>query len=125
MDFYYCKFFNLGPFRVNLSKSGLGYSVAGRGFRVCTTARGEKHTNFSIPRTGVGYRKSGAGCIILLPAVPVAITATFRQVAEDALEDVINENFKFYKKVSDDEEVYKEFFDRLFEWYLQTKVPKK
>jgi hypothetical protein len=27
--------------------------------------------------------------------------------------------------VSDDEEVSKEFFDRLFEWYLQTKAPKK
>ena len=54
-----------------------------------------------------------------------AVSATFRQVAEDALEDLINENFKFYKKVSDDEEVSKEFFDRLFEWYLQTKAPKK
>ncbi len=54
-----------------------------------------------------------------------AVAATFRQVAEDALEDLINENFKFYKKVSDDEEVSKEFFDRLFEWYLQTKAPKK
>ncbi len=34
MGFTYRKFFNLGPFRVNLSKSGVGYSVGGRGFRV-------------------------------------------------------------------------------------------
>jgi type I restriction enzyme R subunit len=54
-----------------------------------------------------------------------AVAATFRQVAEDAFQDLINENFKFYKKVSDDEEVSKEFFERLFEWYLQTKAPKK
>ena len=30
----------------------------------------------------------------------------------------MNENFKFYQKVSDDEEVSKEFFARLFEWYV-------
>jgi type I restriction enzyme R subunit len=49
---------------------------------------------------------------------PHAVAATFRQVAEDAFEDLVNDNFKFYKKVSDDEEVSKEFFARLFEWYL-------
>ena len=74
MGFYYRKSVNLGPFRVNLSKSGLGYSVGGRGFRVGTTARGKKYTSFSIPGTGVGYRKSG--CLILLAAVPVGIAAT-------------------------------------------------
>ena len=73
MGFYYRKSVNLGPFRVNLSKSGLGYSVGGRGFRVGTTARGKKYTSFSIPGTGVGYRKSGVGCLVLLAAVPAAI----------------------------------------------------
>jgi hypothetical protein len=73
MGFYYRKSVNLGPFRVNLSKSGLGYSVGGRGFRVGTAARGRKYTSFSIPGTGVGYRKSGAGCLVLLAAVPAAI----------------------------------------------------
>jgi hypothetical protein len=76
MAFYYRKSVNLGPFRVNLSKSGVGYSVGGRGFRVGTTARGKKYTSFSIPGTGVGYRKSGAGCLVLLAAVPFGITAT-------------------------------------------------
>ena len=46
---------------------------------------------------------------------------TFRQVAQDAFEDLINENFKFYKKVSDDEEVSKEFFSRLFDWYRESR----
>ena len=56
-----------------------------------------------------------------------AVEATFRQVAEDAFEDLMNENFKFYKKVSDDPEVSKEFFARLFEWYLdgRKKTPPK
>ena len=47
-----------------------------------------------------------------------AVEATFRQVAEDDFEDLVNDNFKFYKKVSDDPEVSQEFFTRLFEWYL-------
>ena len=73
MAFYYRKSVNLGPFRVNLSKSGLGYSVGGRGFRVGTTSRGRKYTSFSIPGTGVGYRKSGAGCLVLLASIPATI----------------------------------------------------
>lgn len=43
MAFYYRKSVNLCPFRVNLSKSGLGYSIGGRGFRVGTSARGNKY----------------------------------------------------------------------------------
>ncbi len=76
MGFTYRKSVNLGPFRVNLSKSGIGYSVGGRGFRVGTTARGKKYTSFSIPGTDVGYRQSGAGCLVLLAAVPIGIVAT-------------------------------------------------
>lgn len=48
-----------------------------------------------------------------------AVEATFRQVAEDAFQDLVNDNFKFYKKVSEDDEVSKEFFARLFEWYVE------
>ena len=73
MGFYYRKSVNLGPFRVNLSKSGVGYSVGGRGFRVGTTSRGRKYTSFSIPGTGIGYRKSGAGCLVLLAAIPATL----------------------------------------------------
>jgi len=56
-----------------------------------------------------------------------AVEATFWQVAEDALEDLVNDNFKFYKKVSDDPEFSKAFFSRLFDWYLEyhKKTPKK
>ena len=73
MGFTYRKSVNLGPFRVNLSKSGLGYSMGGSGFRVGTTSRGRKYTSFSISGTGVGYRKSGAGCLVLLASIPAAI----------------------------------------------------
>jgi type I restriction enzyme R subunit len=48
-----------------------------------------------------------------------AVEATFQQVAKDAFEDLVNDNFKFYKKISEDDEVSKEFFARLFEWYVE------
>jgi type I restriction enzyme R subunit len=56
-----------------------------------------------------------------------AVEATFRQVAEDAFQDLVNDNFKFYKKVSEDDEVSREFFARLFEWYIEgrSKTPPK
>jgi hypothetical protein len=44
--------------------------------------------------------------------------ACFQQVAKDAFEDLINKNYNFYKKVSEDDEVSKEFFARLFEWHV-------
>jgi hypothetical protein len=47
-----------------------------------------------------------------------AVEATFQQVAKDAFEDLINDNFKFYKKVNEDDEVSKKFFARLFDCYI-------
>jgi hypothetical protein len=73
MGFYYRKSVNFGPFRINLSRSGGGYSVGGRGFRVGRSARGRRYTAASVPGTGVGYR--GSGCLIIL-AVPTALTLT-------------------------------------------------
>jgi len=57
-----------------------------------------------------------------------AVEATFQQVAKDAFEDTMNDNFKFYKKVSEDDELAKEFFGRLFERFLDGRkksAPKK
>lgn len=80
MGFYFRKSVNVGPFRVNLSKSGVGYSVGGRGFRTGKSATGRKYTAFGIPGTGVGYRKTGAkaGC---LPLVLVGLGVTWCVVA--------------------------------------------
>ena len=47
-----------------------------------------------------------------------AVKATFMQVAKDAFEDLVDTDYKFYKKVTDDEEVSKELLSRLFEWYV-------
>jgi hypothetical protein len=71
MGFFYRKSVNLGPFRVNLSGSGVGYSVGGRGFRVGKSSRGRRYTAFSVPGTGVGYR--GNGCLVLMTAIPASL----------------------------------------------------
>jgi hypothetical protein len=45
-----------GPLKLNFSKSGVGYSVGGRGFRVGKDARGRSYTAASIPGTGLYSR---------------------------------------------------------------------
>ena len=69
MGFYYRKSVRLGPFRVNLSKSGVGSSVGGSGFRTGVSGSGRRYSTFSLPGTGVGYRTTGSkGCLLLLLA---------------------------------------------------------
>lgn len=47
---------NLGPLRINASRSGIGYSLGGRGFRVGKDAKGRRYTAASVPGTGI-YRR--------------------------------------------------------------------
>jgi hypothetical protein len=76
MGFYYRKSIGLGPFRVNLSKSGVGYSVGAPGLRTGVSARGRRYTTFSVPGTGLGYRTSKSqGCLVLIIAL-LALAAT-------------------------------------------------
>ena len=48
MGFYFRRSMNVGPFRVNVSRGGVGWSVGGRGFRTGTSGRGRKYTTISI-----------------------------------------------------------------------------
>lgn len=58
MGFIFRKSIGVGPFRVNLSKSGVGYSVGGMGVRTGVSAKGKKYTSFGVPGTGLSYRTS-------------------------------------------------------------------
>lgn len=74
MGFYFRRSVNLGPFRMNLSRGGVGWSVGGRGFRTGRSGRGRKYTTISIPGTGVGYRTSPRnGCLLALLMLPVGL----------------------------------------------------
>jgi hypothetical protein len=78
MGFYYRKSIRVGPFRVNVGKSGVGWSVGGGGFRTGVSGRGRRYTTFGIPGTGVGYRTSGSrvgrGCLLVLVALGAVAT---------------------------------------------------
>ena len=56
MGLRYRKSINLGGgFRINISKSGIGYSWGVPGFRVTKTAKGTTRKTYSIPGTGISY----------------------------------------------------------------------
>ncbi len=65
MGFFFRRSAGFGPFRLNFSKSGVGWSVGGRGFRTGRSATGRKYSTFGIPGTGMGYRTS-RGCVPML-----------------------------------------------------------
>ena len=77
------KSFKVGPMRVNVSKSGVGYSVGTKGVRVTKKASGVTRTTVSVPGTGVSYVKETSkkaaqptGCltpIIVTLAVVIAM----------------------------------------------------
>ena len=55
MGLRFRKSINLGPLRINLSKSGVGFSVGVKGFRVGISAKGKKTATVSLPGTGLSY----------------------------------------------------------------------
>lgn len=60
MGFRFRKSINLGGgFKINLSKSGVGYSWGTKGFRVGKSASGRTRRTYSIPGTGISYVEEG------------------------------------------------------------------
>ena len=56
MGFRMRKSINLGGgFRINLSKSGIGYSWGVPGYRITNTAKGTTRHTYSLPGTGLSY----------------------------------------------------------------------
>jgi hypothetical protein len=63
MGFRYRKSINLGGgFRVNISKSGVGYSWGVKGARITKTSKGTTRHTLSLPGTGISYvNETGKG----------------------------------------------------------------
>lgn len=55
MGFRFRKSIKAGPFRINFSRSGVGYSFGGKGARVTKMPNGRTRTTISMPGTGVSY----------------------------------------------------------------------
>ena len=72
MGFFFRKSIGRGPLRINLSKSGIGWSLGIPGLRFGRSATGRNTTRIGIPGTGAGWQSgsSGTGCL-----VPIVIGA--------------------------------------------------
>ncbi len=55
MGLRFRKSINLGPLRINLSKSGIGFSLGVKGFRITRSAKGKTSATVSLPGTGISY----------------------------------------------------------------------
>lgn len=69
MGWSYRKSFKAGPFRVNVSKSGIGCSAGTRGFRTGVRSSGRRYTSMSVPGTGLRYTtaaKGSSGCLVVI-----------------------------------------------------------
>jgi hypothetical protein len=55
MGLRFRKSINLGPLRINLSKSGVGFSLGVKGFRIGRSAKGKNTATVSLPGTGLSY----------------------------------------------------------------------
>lgn len=81
MGWSYRKSASFGPFRINVSRSGVGYSIGGKGFRTGVNARGRRYTSVSVPGTGLRYTKSGGkgatGCVVAVVGLAGWVAACF------------------------------------------------
>ena len=59
MGFRFRKSKNFGPLRINVSKSGISWSLGIPGIRYTKKANGTSQTTLSIPGTGISYTFGG------------------------------------------------------------------
>jgi hypothetical protein len=65
--------FRKGPFRLNLSKRGVSYSVGGRG-AWATFARGRTRTTVGLPGRGIYWTSYGPRTVTRLRPAPAPLT---------------------------------------------------
>lgn len=58
MGLRFRKSINIGPLRINFSKSGIGFSLGVKGFRISKSAKGKTQATVSLPGTGISYVQS-------------------------------------------------------------------
>ena len=57
MGWRFRKWYKRGPFRLTVSKRGLGYSVGTLPFRFGVTPSGDRYVSFTVPGTGISWIK--------------------------------------------------------------------
>ena len=59
MGWSFHKSIKIGPFRINIGKTGIGFSVGAHGFRTGVRSNGSTYKSVSIPGTGIRYTTGG------------------------------------------------------------------
>ena len=67
MGWRFRKSINFGPFRMNFSKKGIGYSVGGKGYRLTKKADGGIRQTISIPGTGISHVTESSNHTVSIP----------------------------------------------------------
>lgn len=82
MGWSYRRSVSVGPLRLNLGKSGVGYSVGGAGFRTGVRSNGRAYSRVSVSGTGLSYTTTGRsatstgfGCLILFAMISVGLVS--------------------------------------------------
>jgi hypothetical protein len=57
MGWRFRKWYKRGPFRLTVSKRGLGYSIGTLPFRFGVTPSGERYVSITLPGTGISWIK--------------------------------------------------------------------
>lgn len=105
MGFRYRKSINLGKgFRINISKSGIGYSYGVKGARITKTANGRTRQTISIPGTGISYVSESS-------SRPKSTTSTTSKAEDDYSKAVDTLNF-----VNLDSGIYDEAIKTVLRW---------
>lgn len=90
LGFRFRKSVNLGGgFRINLSKSGVGYSWGVKGYRITKTAHGKTRKTYSIPGTGISYSEQ-IGNGYSKSTTPNTFNHSYDTMADIISEDVSN-----------------------------------
>ncbi|MDR3696811.1 DUF4236 domain-containing protein [Mucilaginibacter sp.] len=98
MGFRFRKTVKMGPVNLNFSKSGIGTSIGGKGFRMGVNAKGRSYTTASIPKTGISYTSYGK--------------ATSRKTYASPASSYTNSIPQFYNA----DNLSPKYFDLLFEY---------
>lgn len=92
MGFRYRKSKNFGPLRINLSKSGVGWSVGGKGFRYTKKANGSTRTTTYIPGSGMSWVKDYPNSTTSTKKQTVTSNTKLHAVGQTNVEESTNES---------------------------------
>ncbi len=104
MGFRFRKSINLGGgFRINLSKSGIGYSFGTKGMRWTKLCNGRNRSTYSIPGTGLAYISESSG----------KKQSSSKQEVQDISEENYNLEYEANAELEDTQANYDDFLKEI------------